>query len=656
MPARLPKKILLGWLASLILGAGLLPAPPARAAARPLPVPVREEKAYLVQTGCEPVRLDDAKALQAYSSLDWQAVIPADAAGESLLFCPPAVVRRDNVTDNGRVAGLITPARAAPSWGEWFASWGTYFIPGVRQLAIQNDAIVATLKALFRTLAWLASWLISFFTASIVPLLTLGTFTEHLIVKLAWPVVLGFINMGFLLALVVIALLTTLRLNVGGGVRRLLPRLLIAALLVNFSLVIAGLIIDVSRVIMAVLPGPFGISIDQVEGKLATIAQTGARYKTLEEAFSRGAGQTGIWWSLIDPVRGWDEVLAALVNAILAWIMALALAVVVFSLLMRYIMLLLLLIISPIAYLAVAFPGLGALASRWWQTFMRYVIYGPVVLFIILGAINIDYLINAGDLFGGKNFPFKKSFEALMEASIYAVALVVAAMAGRYAGIIGSATAISLAAGAGRRARGMAYRGAKRAGRGAAKAAYVGTGARAGVRGVGRQARDFGRAVKGGVAAHLPTWARGVKRDKEGKPLKGQPRSWGERLGRRVTGGAPPADRREAQAAARVGTMPGSWGNVNNLNQPAVSAVQLSKRHVTEAIGNTGALAIAANSQKVSQVTGLSKNADLMRQLGDQGQTDLMVNIEANPHLSNEAKARLVNEVHNTIEKARGNV
>ena len=101
---------------------------------------------------------------------------------------------------------------------------------------------------------------LNFLGSMLVTMLSQDKYITNPIVQGTWPFIQGIANLGFIIALLYIAFATTLRLDsVTTSVQRLLPKLLIAALLVNFSLVIGGLLIDVSRVIMAVEVGMVGI-------------------------------------------------------------------------------------------------------------------------------------------------------------------------------------------------------------------------------------------------------------------------------------------------------------------------------------------------------------------------------------------------------------
>jgi len=68
------------------------------------------------------------------------------------------------------------------------------------------------------------------------------------ILETGWTIVRDVANLGFVLAIVIIAIATILRFE-KYGMQKLLPKLVAAAILVNFSLTIAGVLIDFSNVI-----------------------------------------------------------------------------------------------------------------------------------------------------------------------------------------------------------------------------------------------------------------------------------------------------------------------------------------------------------------------------------------------------------------------
>lgn len=70
---------------------------------------------------------------------------------------------------------------------------------------------------------------------------------ESELIQAGWKIVLNFTNLGFVLAIIVIAFATIFQLQ-SYGMKQALWKLIVAALLVNFSLVIAGGFINISHI------------------------------------------------------------------------------------------------------------------------------------------------------------------------------------------------------------------------------------------------------------------------------------------------------------------------------------------------------------------------------------------------------------------------
>lgn len=215
-----------------------------------------------------------------------------------------------------------------------------------------------------------------------------GTFIQNDLVKQAWPFVQGIANLGFIFSLLYIALATTLRLeSVSSSVQRLLPRLLIGALLVNFSLIIGGLLIDASRVVMAA-------EIQLIGGGEVKSDTLGARLLEQTKLYENVARLL-----TINPVHGvpvpdqsnsWNELITAIMRSVFILAAAASMAILGFGLFERYIALLILLIISPLAYLAVTLPQTSAYAKKWWDNFIKWVLYGPILLFFLIIIIRVQ--------------------------------------------------------------------------------------------------------------------------------------------------------------------------------------------------------------------------------------------------------------------------
>ena len=210
------------------------------------------------------------------------------------------------------------------------------------------------------------------------------------VVTLGFQIVLGIANLGFVLAIIVIAFATIFRLE-NYAMSKTLKNLVIAALLVNFSMVIAGAFISVSNTFSNYfLAGFDNGSIGDALGNLID-----------PQKLTQVAGADNPnWYDFIaNPVSAVSKYITSLffvtIFTLLIVLIFLALFV---MLLIRGIVLSFLLIAMPLAWLASIFPSTSQYWGKWWTQFMRWVFFAPIVLFFI-------YIISAtGNRMAGADF------------------------------------------------------------------------------------------------------------------------------------------------------------------------------------------------------------------------------------------------------------
>ncbi|MFH1225726.1 MAG: hypothetical protein V1684_00360 [bacterium] len=201
-------------------------------------------------------------------------------------------------------------------------------------------------------------------------------FVDNNVVLTGWPVIRDFCNMFFILILLVIAFATILRVE-NYGIKRLLPKLVIMAVLINFSKTICGLLIDFSQIIM-----------------LTLINSVGNAAGNLYEAF--GIGKI---WEIQSIVSGdvfTDKSITgiSLFSSLLLGLVILIIAGIVISiytiiLAFRIVAFWILIILSPLAFIASTLPGLsGRVFSPWLSQFTNYLIVGPVMAFFLWLALS----------------------------------------------------------------------------------------------------------------------------------------------------------------------------------------------------------------------------------------------------------------------------
>ncbi len=186
-------------------------------------------------------------------------------------------------------------------------------------------------------------------------------------VQVGWVVTRDLANMFFIVFLMIIAFSTVIGYS-KYHYEQTLKKLLIMAVVINFSKTICGLMIDVSQVVM----------LSFLNGFRAAAA-----------GYFMNAFQINKLPRLGDGAQGYDFglVLAMMLAFILAAIAVCVVLVMLVMLVFRVIMLWVLIILSPIAFLTAAFPLSGNYYAQWWGELKKYLIGGPVIAFFLWLAL-----------------------------------------------------------------------------------------------------------------------------------------------------------------------------------------------------------------------------------------------------------------------------
>lgn len=183
-------------------------------------------------------------------------------------------------------------------------------------------------------------------------------------VRLGWVIVRDICNMFFVVVLLIIAFGTILHLE-NYSYKKWLPKLILMAVLINFSKTICGLMIDATQIVMLTFVNAFkdvgGANLTDILG-LSNIV-TMAKEDT----------SMSLWTVVGAYVLGIIYLLVAVVVIVTMMMM----------LVMRLVMIWIYVVLSPAAYLLSAFPGGQKYASQWWSEFTKNLIVGPVLAFFI---------------------------------------------------------------------------------------------------------------------------------------------------------------------------------------------------------------------------------------------------------------------------------
>lgn len=230
-------------------------------------------------------------------------------------------------------------------------------------LVLVVDILGKVLVVLMHILIWIASY---------------NDFVNSAAVSSGWTILRDVCNMFFILILLVIAFATVLNIE-GYSWKKLLPKMILMAVLINFSKLICGVVIDFAQVIMLTFVNGFR---DIGGGNLATMLGIPDLLKINSDS--------------IDPVTTLT-IAGTYLLALLYVIVSIGVIVIIlFVLVMRIVMLWILVTLSPLAFLLWSLPATSQYASKWRSQFTENVVSGPVLAFFIwLSFASATY--NVGD-------------------------------------------------------------------------------------------------------------------------------------------------------------------------------------------------------------------------------------------------------------------
>lgn len=197
-----------------------------------------------------------------------------------------------------------------------------------------------------------------------------------------WLITRDVANLGFVIIIVVAAIATILRVS-SYSYQKILPKLVAAAILVNFSLVIAGAFINFSHSLTDFFLEPTGGGLG-TEGEL-TLAISGAfdAQKLIlhdEDDIDLTEMDNAMGELTTTFIISMSNISFVIIFMGIATFTLLGMAIMFF---IRYIYLTILLVLAPIVWLFWAFPNLAGQFTNWWKQFIKWVFFAPVTAFFI---------------------------------------------------------------------------------------------------------------------------------------------------------------------------------------------------------------------------------------------------------------------------------
>ena len=213
---------------------------------------------------------------------------------------------------------------------------------------------------------------------------------ENSPIRVVWQYLRNITNVVFIIFLLIViySQLTGFGIN-NYGIKKVLPRIIVSAILVNLSFVICILAVDVSNILGSSFRGLFS-SIQEQAIANSTISQAAADTSVAGiVATILGVGTIGTIGALTI-AGGWSGLLWLLIPVILSGAIAIISAVITMA--ARQALILLLVMVSPLAFVAYLLPNTERWFQRWYQLFMRMLFFYPMFS-VLYGASQLAGLV-----------------------------------------------------------------------------------------------------------------------------------------------------------------------------------------------------------------------------------------------------------------------
>jgi hypothetical protein len=203
---------------------------------------------------------------------------------------------------------------------------------------------------------------------------TAGDNDSNVGIYTAWSVMRNIANIAFVITFLIIIFSQLSGMGVSNyGVKKLLPRLVVAAILVNLSFWVCAIAVDLSNVV--------GASMIQVFDAVKNDVIRATDLDTIRDATLANGGK---WSTLVSGVLAGGAVgavyyvgLAALIPALLAAVVAILTVFLVLTL--RQALIILLVVVSPLAFVAYLLPNTEDLFTKWRKLFTTLLLMYPII-------------------------------------------------------------------------------------------------------------------------------------------------------------------------------------------------------------------------------------------------------------------------------------
>lgn len=235
----------------------------------------------------------------------------------------------------------------------------------------------------FVPITWIASGAIALFGFAANPDMLSGStgLLNRAVVYELWKFIRDFFNLFFIFSLLLVAFSTVFRIE-KYSINKMLLSIVLAALFVNFSFPISRFLIDAANVPMYFF----------AKQMMSATGQSSS-----SDALAASALSSTRIEQILLPARNEDksvnykntDISKLFLAIVFMFLFSITLAVLAIMFVVRLTALVVLVIFSPIGFVAAAIPidALKKFSGQWWDNFNKYLIFGPVAMLMLLVTV-----------------------------------------------------------------------------------------------------------------------------------------------------------------------------------------------------------------------------------------------------------------------------
>ena len=209
------------------------------------------------------------------------------------------------------------------------------------------------------------------------------------VVATGWKILRDIANLCFIFILLAIAIGTILRID-SYDVRKLLAKVIIVAILLNFSLFLTKVVVDASNILALQFYSRIAPNPNNLDGGVSAAFIEGLGLQGVYKAGSQNTQDSSKDF-VANEAKTKNVIFIGILGSALILVTAFVLLVGVILFIIRTVVLMAIMILSPLAFLASILPNTAGYFKHWYTSLFKQAFFAPlflIMIYIVFAAIN----------------------------------------------------------------------------------------------------------------------------------------------------------------------------------------------------------------------------------------------------------------------------